>query len=264
MLAAFDQFVGIVVIGMSDPLHPDIDVAQPQAVDMAPPWQALLRGVTASAAPIAEEILSDAVLGESIATAVIGFQSQHEKLAVLRRNFAEADQLCADLRREARDLMARSGYGADWRADDIHAVDAQLAIALKEAAANASAINKMRADASTLDNQLLGRAVDEISLCSSIVVLRNIEKTSCEGEAFCVAYLATALVREKSVRDVPAKKAQDALADWLQYAVGVKTRVVEFDIYAHSRLAAGIGRGMGITNSVALRIALIEAMKKSA
>ncbi len=181
----------------------------------------------------------------------------------MREKFAKADQFCTDLRREARDLMSQSGFGPEWSADDIQAVDAQLAIALKEAAANAAAINKMRAEASALDNQMLGRAVDEISLCASIAVLRNIEKYHCEGEAFCVAYLATALVREKSVNDLPAKKAQDALADWLQYAIGMKTRVVEYDIYAHSRVAAGIGRGMGIANSVALRIALIEAMKKA-
>ncbi len=215
------------------------------------------------AAPIAEEILSDAVLGESITISVTGFRSHHEQLSALREKFAKADQLCSELRREARELMRQSGYGPEWSADDIHAVDAQLAIALKEAAANAESINKMRSQASALDNQMLGRAVDEISLCSSIAVLRNIEKYQCEGEAFCVAYLATAVVREKSVNDLPAKKAQDALADWLQYAIGVKTRVVEYDIYAHSRVAAGIGRGMGIANSVALRIALIEAMKKA-
>ncbi|MBV8634979.1 MAG: hypothetical protein JO002_10850 [Burkholderiaceae bacterium] len=244
---------------MSDSFHHDLDVFQQEAM---PPWRALLHSVQNSAAPIVEEILSDAVLGESIAGAVAGFQSHHEKLAALREKFAKADQLCSDLRREARELMSQSGYGPDWSAEDIQAVDAQLAFALKEAAANAADINKMRAAASTLDNQLLGRAVDEISLCSSIAVLRNIEKYQCEGEAFCVAYLATAMVREKSVNDVPAQKAVDALGDWLQYAIGVKTRVVELDIYAHSRIAAGIGRGMGIANSVALRIALIEAMKK--
>ena len=245
---------------MSDDLHHELDVVQQEEL---PPWRTLLQSAQDSASPIVDEILSDAVLGDSIGAAVVGFQSHHEKLGTMREKFAKADQLCADLRREARDLMSQSGYGPDWSSDDIQAVDAQLAIALKEAAANASAINKMRAEASALDNQLLGRAVDEISLCSSIAVLRNIEKYQCEGEAFCVAYLATAMVRERSVHDLPAKKAVDALGDWLQYAIGVKTRVVEYDIYAHSRVAAGIGRGMGIANSVALRIALIEAMKKS-
>lgn len=245
---------------MSDQIHFDLDEAPQEAL---PPWQALLHSVVESASPIVEEILSDAVLGESIATAVGNFESHHEKLAALRDKFAKADELCMNLRREARDLMSQSGYGSDWTNDDIQAVDAQLAIALKGAAANAADINKMRSEASNLDNQLLARAVDEISLCSSIAVLRNIEKYQCEGEAFCVAYLATSMVREKSVRDVPARKAADALADWLQYAIGVKTRVVEYDIYAHSRIAAGIGRGMGIANSVALRIALIEAMKKA-
>lgn len=244
---------------MSDQLHHDLDVVQREAL---PPWRVLLRRVEQSAAPIVEEILSDAVLGESIASVVNSFTSHHEKLAVLRDQFAKSDELCSSLRREARELMTQSGYGQDWGSDDVKAVDAQLAITLKEAATNAAAINRMRAEASALDNQLLGRAVDEISLCSSIAVLRNIEKYLCEGEAFCVAYLATAMVREKYVHDVPAKKSVDALGDWLQYAIGVKTRVVEFDIYAHSRVASGIGRGMGITNSVALRISLIEAMKK--
>jgi hypothetical protein len=244
---------------MSDQLHHDLDVIQQEVL---PPWQALLHRVENSATPIVEEILSDAVLGESIAVAVGSFASHHEKLAALRDKFAKSDELCSKLRREARELMSQSGFGPDWSNDDIHAVDAQLAITLSEAAANAAAINKMRAEASALDNQLLGRAIDEIALCSSIAVLRNIEKYHCEGEAFCVAYLATAMVREKSVHDVAAKKAVDALADWLQYAIGVKARKVEFDIYAHSRVASGIGRGMGIANSVALRIALIEAMKK--
>jgi hypothetical protein len=244
---------------MSDQLDHDLDVIQQEDV---PPWQMLLHRVEDSAAPIVEEILSDAVLGESIATVVAGFASHHEKLAVLREQFAKSDELCSSLRREARELMSQSGYGADWRSEDVEAVDAQLAVSLKEAAANAAAINKMRSEASALDNQLLGRAIDEIALCSSIAVLRNIEKYQCEGEAFCVAYLATAMVREKSVHDLAANKAVEALADWLQYAIGVKTRKVEYDIYAHSRIAAGIGRGMGIANSVALRIALIEAMKK--
>jgi len=245
---------------MNDQLHHDIGAVQQGDLS---PWQMLLQNVTESAAPIVEEILSDAVLGESIATSVANFRSHHEQLNALREKFAKSDQLCSDLRQEARELMRQSGYGLEWSSEDIQSVDAQLAIALKEAAANAAAINKMRAEASALDNQMLGRAVDEISLCSSIAVMRNIEKYHCEGEAFCVAYLATALVREKSVNDLPAKKAQDALADWLQYAIGVKTRVVEYDIYAHSRVAAGIGRGLGIANSVALRIALIEAMKKA-
>ncbi len=248
---------------MSDQLHHEHRDSDAVLQEALPPWQVLLQTVMTSAAPIAEEILSDAILGESIATSVANFRSHHEQLRALREKFAKADQFCTDLRREARDLMSQSGFGPEWSADDIQAVDAQLAIALKEAAANAAAINKMRAEASALDNQMLGRAVDEISLCASIAVLRNIEKYHCEGEAFCVAYLATALVREKSVNDLPAKKAQDALADWLQYAIGMKTRVVEYDIYAHSRVAAGIGRGMGIANSVALRIALIEAMKKA-
>lgn len=227
-----------------------------------PPWQRLLRHVVEAAEPIVEEILSDAVLGESITAAASIYQSHHEQLSALREKFAKSDQLCADLRREARELMRQSGYGPDWSSDDIHAVDAQLAIALKEAGNNAASINKMRADASALENQLLSRAVDEISLCASIAVLRNIEKYSCEGEAFCVSYLATGMVRERTVHDLPAQKSIDALADWLQYAIGIKTRVAEYDIYAHSRVAAGIGRGMGITNSVALRISLIEAMKK--
>jgi hypothetical protein len=245
---------------MSDPDNHDPGAANQS---LASPWRTLLLAAEESATLIAEEILSDAVLGESIASSSGNFHSHHEKLTALREKFAKADQLCAGLRREARELMRQNGYDADWGQEEIEAVDAQLAIALKEAGANAAAINKMRAEASTLDNQLLGRAIDEISLCASISVLRNIEKFSCEGEAFCVAYVTTGLVREKVVEDLPASKASEALAEWLQYAIGVKTRVVEYDIYAHSRVAAGIGRGMGITNSVALRIALIEAMKKS-
>ena len=247
---------------MSDPENPHLDDTEGSKPGAPAPWQALLRSVGESALSIADEIMSDAVLGESITSTVASYQSHHEKLITLREKFAASDQLCGQLRREARELMRQSGYDFDWDHGDIETVDAQLAIALKEAGEHAAAINKMRAEASTLDNQLLGRAVDEIALCASISVLRNIEKFSCEGEAFCVAYIATALARERTLGDLPLKKAQDALADWLQYSIGVKTRVVEFDIYSHSRIASGIGRGMGIGNSVALRIALIEAMKK--
>ncbi|HEY8023193.1 MAG TPA: hypothetical protein VIF60_01415 [Burkholderiaceae bacterium] len=231
--------------------------------DRPSPWRALMQIVAREAELIAEEIMADAVLGESIATCVSRFKSHHEKLSSMREKFAKADQLCADLRREARQAMRQRGHNHEWNDDNVDSVDGQLAMSLKEAAANAAAINKMRSEASMLDNQLLARAIDEIALCASISVLRNIEKYSCQGEAFCVAYLATGLVRESTLEDLPAMKAAEALSDWLQYSIGVKTRVVEVDIYAHSRIACGIGRGMGISNNVALRIALIEAMKKT-
>jgi hypothetical protein len=91
--------------------------------------------------------------------------------------------------------------------------------------------------------------------------LRSREQYTCDGEAFCIAYIASSILRQKSIQDVPISKGLTTLSNWLQYSIGVKTRSVEFDIYAHSRVAEGIGKGIGINSSADLRAALIEAMK---
>jgi hypothetical protein len=228
----------------------------------AMPWQVLLCSLEQSAAVIAAEVMGDLVLGESVTTSVSAYVTQREKLAVLREDFAQADAFCASLRVKAREHMQMLGYDFEWTTDDLRAVDEQLAMNMKAAADNAADINKKRAAASMLHHQLLERAIDEIALCASIGVLREVSRYSGEGEAFCVAYAATALLREQSINDLPMKKAINALSDWMQYAIGVKTRAVEFDIFAHSRIAAAIGRGMGIENTGALCLALIDAMKK--
>ena len=226
------------------------------------PWQILLDRTQHDARAVAEEIMADSVLADSIMSTISAYFAQREKLTELRKEFAEADTFCGNLRSEAKDLMGSLGYDFAWDSDDINAVDAQLLVSMKEAAEKAAAVNKRRSDASKVESQLLGRAIDEIALCASIVVLRKMTQYACEGEAFCVAYIATFALREKSIEDMPMSRAVATLSEWLQYSIGVKTRVAEFDIYAHSRVAAGIGNGMGIMSSSALRLALIDAMKK--
>jgi len=229
---------------------------------VAMPWQVLLTSIGQSAAVVVDEVSGDLVLGESVTTSVSAYLTQRYKLAVLRKEFAEADILCGELRKQAQELMRSFGYDFAWNQDDLGAVDSQLAANMQVATENAAAINKQRAAASLLTHQMLERAIDEISLCASIAVLRQVERYSSEGEAFCVAFAATALLRERTIDDMPLHKAMDALSDWMQYSIGVKARMVEFDIYAHSRIAAAIGKNMAIDNTAALRLALIDAMKK--
>lgn len=227
------------------------------------PWQSLLDHAELDAVRVAEEVMSDSVLAGSVTMAISAYLAQDDKLSDLRREFAEADTFCANLRSEAKELMASLGYDFEWDPDDVNAVDAQLMASLKEAAERAGAVNRMRIDACKIADQLLARAIDEMALCASIVVLRQMERYTCEGEAFCIAYIATFVLREKAIQDAPASKAVATLSEWLQYSIGVKTRVTELDIYARSRVASGIGGGMGIQSSNALRQALIDAMKKS-
>jgi hypothetical protein len=234
----------------------------PDGRNLSAPWQILLNVVDESAKEVADEIMADSVLADSIKTAISGYSVQHEKLADLRKTFAEADAFCKNLRAEAKELMASLGFDQEWDNEDISAVDSQLMHGMQEAAENAAAANKARSAASMVENNLLGRALDEIALCASIAVLRQMDRYGCEGEAFCVAYIATFLLREKIIDDTPATKAKDTLSEWLQYSIGVKTRAVDIDIYTHSRIASEIGRGMGINSSSALRAALIDAMKK--
>lgn len=227
------------------------------------PWQILLDWVEQDAKAIADEIMADSVLADSIMQVISGYLVQHDKLSAIRKEFAEADTFCANLRSEAKELMASLGFDFDWDTEDVGAVDAQLVQGMREAAERASAINKLRAEASKEETRLLERAVDEIALCASIVVLRQMNRYTCEGEAFCAAYIAALALREKTIGDMPANKATATLSSWLQGSINVKTRGAECDIYARSRVAATIGKGMGIDNSGALRLALIEAMKKS-
>ena len=227
------------------------------------PWQILLDEVEHDARRVSEEMMVDSVLADSITMGISAYLAQRDKLSELRKEFAEADTFCANLRSEAKELMESLGYDFEWDQDDISAVDTQLMHSMKEAGEKAAAINKLRSEANALENQLLARVIDEIALCASIVVLRQMDQYSCEGAAFCVAYIATFVLREKAIEDMPVSKALATLSDWLQYSIGVKKRIVELDIYAHNHVAAGIGKGMGINSSSLLRLALIDAMKKS-
>jgi hypothetical protein len=230
--------------------------------DQATPWQMLLHWVEQNAHLIAEEITTDSVLGDSITLSVSAYSTQREKLEAIRREFAAADDRCGSLRKEADALMRSHGFNFDWDKEDIGAVDGQLSSNMQHASEQAAGINKKRIEADSLNQQLLDRAIDEIALCANIAVLRQIDRFTCHGEAFCVAYIAAAVLRESLTKDVPLSVGIRTLSEWLQYSIGVKTRATELDIYGHSRVAAGIGKGMGIENSSALRLALIEAMKK--
>lgn len=223
-------------------------------------WKPLLDKVEQGAHSVADLVMSDSVLADSVMQAISAYMSQRDRLAALRDQFAEADTFCRDLRQEAKELMASLGYEGNWRQEDISAVDSQLLHSMKEAGEKAAAINKSRNDANKLAEQLLNRAMDEIALCASIVVLRQVDQYSGEGESFCVAYIATFIVREKAIEDLPASKAVTTLKDWLKYSSGVKNKALELDLYAHNRVAAGIGNGMGLMTSNALHMALIGAM----
>jgi hypothetical protein len=236
----------------------------PTDSDLPTPWRILVDAVEHDAQIVADEVTTDSVLGDSLMAVISKYVAQRDKLTDLRKEFAEADTYCGTLRHEAKELMASLGYNFQWDQDDIGAVDAQLVVSIKEAADRAAAINKLREEASKIEQQLLAQLIDEIVLCASIVVLRNREQYTCDGEAFCVAYIATSVLREKTIHDVPVSKGLDTLSNWLQYSIGVKIRSVEFDIYAHSRIADAIGKGMGINSSSELRATLIDAMKMCA
>jgi hypothetical protein len=234
----------------------------PIGPNAAAPWLILLHSVSLHAQRVANEIMADMVLGESVSNIISAYLTQHDKFTSLRKEFAEADLYCGSLRKDAREMMAKIGFEFEWDLEDLNAVDAQLVSDMKEATDKAAAINKLRAEAGVLQNQLLVRAVDEMALCASIVVLRHMDQYTSEGEAFCVAYAATFALREKAIEDTSMQKAIETLSEWLQYSIGVKKRAVEWDIFSQSRLAAGIGRGMSIANSAALCVCLIDAMKK--
>ncbi|HXA48224.1 MAG TPA: hypothetical protein VNW52_11390 [Burkholderiaceae bacterium] len=233
----------------------------PANKDLPTPWQVLVDGVEHDAHSVVDEVMTDSVLGNSLLAMVSKYLEQRDNLNGLRKEFANADSYCGNLRHEAKELMASLGYEFQWDQDDIGAVDAQLVISIKEAADKAAAINKLRDEASKIEQLMLAQLIDEMSLCASIVVLRNREQYTCDGEAFCIAFVATALLREKTIEDLPVSKTLANLLDWLQYSIGVKTRAIELDIYAHNRIAESIGRGVGINSSSELRTALIDAMK---
>jgi hypothetical protein len=234
----------------------------PSKQEPATPWQMLLHDVEQYANVIADEITTDSVLGDSITLSVSAYLKQRDKLEAIRVEFADADLACSNLRRDVDAVMRTHGFESGWSSEEVGTVDAQLVVGMIYAAEKAGEVNKRRIEADALNQQLLDRAVDEVALCANIAVLRQVERFTCPGEAFCVAYIAAAILREKTTEDVPLSVGIRTLSEWLQYSIGVKTRATELDIYAHNRVASGIGKGMGIENSNALRLALIEAMKK--
>jgi hypothetical protein len=226
----------------------------------ATPWQVLLNSVEQRSRAVADEVMTDAILGDSVTMSVSEYLTQRNKFVILRDAFAEADAVCGNLRKEARELMQSHGYDSEWSQTDISAVDVQFAIRMREATEKAAAINKERAEAHALENQLFSRVLNDIALFASIAVLRQVNQFTCVGESFCVAFITTWALREKVIEDLPITKGMEALSEWLQYAVGVKTTTVELDIYAKNPVAAEIGMSMGIENSGALRLALIDAI----
>jgi hypothetical protein len=232
------------------------------APSLTAPWQNLLAAAQEHATLIATDIMTDSVLGESVIRLVSSYLAERDKLVEVRREFACADILCRDLRKEAKELMQSFGFESNWGGDDIRAVDEQLLISMTEAAEAAGVLNKKRTEIAAQEKQLHTRVIDEIALYSSIAVLRATARFGCAGEAFCVAYIATAILREQTIEDEPLSKAIATLSDWLQYAIGAKKRAVEQDIFAHSRIAQGICTGMGIENYNALKLHLIEAVNE--
>ena len=224
------------------------------------PWDALLKKAEQEAAVVADAVMSDSVLTDSIMLAVSAHLSQHDKLEKLRNQFAEADQICRDLRQKAKELMTTLGYNSDWDVADLDSADRDLAESIRLAAENATNVNKLRTETQKQSDLYLIHAIEEISLCASIVVLRQPDRYNGEGEAFCVAYITTFLIRARALEDVPASKAITALADWIKYSPGTKRRAMEPDFLARNKIAASIGRGMGLMTSAALRKALQESI----
>jgi len=241
---------------MSEPNETSRKLAEQNA---SAPWRALLGGAQESAIAISETVMTDMVLAESVSTAVSDYVTKRDELTILREQFADADTNCANLRNSARKLMHTLGVEFDANLVNLGSVDSQLAASIRLAAEKAKRINKERSTLSSLVRQLLETAIDEIALCASIALLRQPSQFRSEGEAFCIAFIATSLLRERQLDDMPSMKAVEVLSDWLQFATGAKSRGGEFDIYLHSRVAATIGRNMGIENSSVLCAALLEA-----
>jgi len=226
------------------------------------PWEALLKKAEQDAIGVADLVMGDAMLVDSIMMAVSSYMTQRDKLDKLREQFATADLFCRELRNKGVELMSTLGTNGAWNLTDLEAVDADLAESIKQAAENAANVNKIRSEAQKLVDQFLNRALEEIALCASIVVLRQPDQYDGPGEAFCVAYIATYIIRERAIEDMPVSKAITTLTDWLKVSSGTKRRVMEPDFYARNQIAASIGSGMGFLTSAALRIALMERLSK--
>jgi hypothetical protein len=226
------------------------------------PWNVLLKKVEQEALNVADMVMGDTVLVDSIMMATSSYMTQRDKLDKLRDQFATADLFCRELRNKANELMSSLGDSGNWGLSELEPVDADLAESIRQAAENAANVNKTRADIQKLADQLLDRVLEEIALCSSIVVLRQPDHYDSEGEAFCVAYAATYVIRERAIEDMPASKAMSTLTDWLKFSSGTKRRALEPDFYARNKIAAGIGSGMGLMTSAALRIALMETLNR--
>lgn len=230
---------------------------------MLMPWNVLLQKVEQDAIKVTDLVMSDSILVDSIMLATSGYIAQRDKLDKLREQFATADLFCRELRNKGNELMSALGDAGAWDLKALEAVDADLAESIKQASENAANVNKVRNEAQKLADQFLNRALEEIALCASIVVLRQPDQYDGEGEAFCVAYMATHLIRERAIEDMPANKAMATLTDWLKLSSATsKRRAMEPDFYARNRIAANIGSGMGLLTSAALRIALMERLNK--
>ncbi len=226
------------------------------------PWETLLKKMEQDAMSVADLVMGDSVLVDSIMMATSSYMAQRDKLDKLREQFATADLFCRELRNKANELMSALGDSSSWNAKDLEATDADLAESVKQAAENAAKVNKTRGDAQKLADQFLDRVLEEIALCASIVVLRQPDHYDGEGEAFCVAYVATYIIRERAIEDIPANKAITTLSEWVKLSSGAKRRALEPDFYARNKIAASIGSGMGLMTSTALRVALTARLDK--
>ncbi|HEY8024346.1 MAG TPA: hypothetical protein VIF60_07260 [Burkholderiaceae bacterium] len=227
------------------------------------PWRSLLQNAEKNAAIISNEVINDAVLGKSVTAAISPYFSHADNANFLRDEFAAADKECRETRSKAAGVMRAFGLADDWDPDDLKAADEDLWATFMRVTGHAAATNKKRAEARELERESFDNAIDVIDTCAGIATLRHLGEFRCEGDAFCAAYIAALSIAETLIGKSIKSKGMKVLSDFLQFTVGSKPAYRECDIYAFSKTAFGIGRTMGIENTVALRAALILAIKKN-
>jgi hypothetical protein len=237
---------------------------KPAGDNLPAPWQNLLATVEKNAAIISNEVINDAVLGRSVTAAVSPYFAQADATTFLRDKFADADTACREARAKAEVVMRAFGLPDEWDLADLKAADEQLWGVLARAIGDAEALNRKRAQAKTLERELLDNAIDVIDTCSGIAALRHIGEFRCEGDAFCTAYVAALSIAENMVGRSMRAKGMKVLTDFVKLSLGLKEPYRTCDIYFNSKTAFGIGRTVGIDNTGALSAALMLAIKKNA
>lgn len=227
------------------------------------PWRALLNTAERNAVVIGNEVINDAVLGKSVTSAVSPYFSQSDAANFVRDQYAKTDDACRALRTKAAGVMRAFGLAEGWDNDDLKAADEELWSDLTRAIAVAAETNKKRIEVRDLEREAYDNAIDVIDTCSGIAALRHLSEFRCEGDAFCTAYVAALSIADTLIGKSIKHKGIKLLSDFLQFCIGAKPAYREVDVYAFSKTAYGIGRTMGIENTVALQQALLLAIKKN-